>query len=62
MTPQQKAQQLIDKFENATPSESVLIAVDEIIRHTYMGKSKSANDQNSFEYWEEVKEEILNLL
>jgi hypothetical protein len=41
--------------------ECALIAVDEIKKHTYMGKSKYKNDNNSFEYWQEVKQEIKKL-
>ena len=41
--------------------QCALIAVDEITRYTYMGKAKSKNDDNSFEYWQEVKQEIEKL-
>ena len=71
MTPKDKAIQLVEKYnlnENLYYSISeyqakdcALIAVDEIIRHTYIGKAKSKNDDNSFEFWHEVKQEIIKL-
>ena len=74
MTPKEKAIELHNKILNVTyddrdiPGEPTwvstkcaLIAVDEIIRHTYIGKAKSKNDDNSFEYWQEVKQEIEKL-
>lgn len=69
MTPEQKAAELINKmyYTQSSPTswvqakECALIAVNEIIRYTYMGKAKSKNDDNSFEYWQEVKQEIEKL-
>ena len=69
MTPKQKAEQIFDLYfeemlsfgfylHNSQINRLALIAVDEIIRHTYIGKAKSKNDDNSFEYWQEVKQEI----
>lgn len=70
MTTQEKAKELINKYDCGGLStfgghsvkeisiQCALIAVDEIIRHTYMGKSKSKNDYNPFEYWQEVKETL----
>lgn len=69
MTPKEKAAELINKmyYTQSSPTHWVqaqqcaLIAVDEIIRHAYMGKAKSKNDDSSFEYWKEVKQEIEKL-
>ena len=74
MTPKEKADELISKYHTSRDADDfndvrdvfaarrcALIAVDEIIRHTYMGKAKSKNDDSSFEYWKEVKQEIQNL-
>lgn len=73
MTPKEKAQELVHKFKcytgryynskrnTITSKQCALIAVDEITRYTYMGKAKSKNDDNSFEYWQEVKQEIEKL-
>lgn len=69
MTPKEKAQEIFDKYfdemlsfgfylHNSQIIRLSLIAVNEIIRHTYIGKAKSKNDDNSFEYWQEVKKEI----
>ena len=67
MTPQDKAQQLVDKYSTITKwkmgveqeyiikkaKECALIAVDEIIEVAYWNSVK--------EYWKEVKQEIEKL-
>jgi hypothetical protein len=58
MTPKEKAKELIDKFYDlpiilSTSKECALITVDEIlIRSTHLYTIK---------YWNEVKQEIINL-
>ena len=66
MTPKEKAKELVDKFFNEMPKylqgklgretakESALICVDEIISSTFV-------QNNTFNYWSEVKEEINKL-
>ena len=52
MSPQEKAQQLIEQFDNAlTTKDCALICVDEIIE----------NYDTFLAYWQEVKKEIENL-
>lgn len=67
MTPQEKAKQLVEKFENGlTLKDCALIAVDEILELT---KKPTYNpfDWNEItgfyydEYWQEVKQEIEKL-
>jgi hypothetical protein len=63
MTPKEKAQDLIDEFLNANYTvincdgaiQCALIAVDEVLQLCWNGNLKAK------EYWEEVKQEILNL-
>jgi hypothetical protein len=67
MTTKEKAQQLVYAFEAFTDCENelefakecALIAVDEIIN--YLLDSDWALVNNKAKYWEEVKQEILNL-
>jgi hypothetical protein len=71
MTPQEKAKQLVDKFYSKGDKEGLLvnrywinakfcalIAVDEILdsRRKHLVQSI-----NFYEYWQEVKQEILKL-
>lgn len=52
MTPQEKAKQLIEQFDDAlTTKDCALICVDEIIE----------NYDTFLAYWQEVKKEIQNL-
>lgn len=67
MTPKEKAEELVDKFENysfmdidqktssfSTAKQCAIIAVDEIIKvlwHTH-------KNEIEFRYWQEVKQEI----
>ena len=63
MTPKEKAEELVDKFDTAmefyTPArfaqQCALIAVDEIL-NTEVGDTVKG-----YEYWEEVKQEIEKL-
>jgi hypothetical protein len=72
MTPQEKAQELVDKFRNEITSflgdnmkkinakKCALIAVDELIKIHYL--LTNTNDTSpSINYWKEVKQEIQNL-
>ena len=59
MTPKEKARYLVDKFldRDYTDDDAVecaLICVDEIISSTFV-------QNNTFNYWSEVKEEINKL-
>jgi hypothetical protein len=62
MTPKEKAQDLVDRYYwtfgdgylGEQHIQCALIAVDEII------KDKKAFNQISIEYWEDVKQEIVN--
>ena len=61
MTPQEKAQELFDKYYAITGpfftevKKCALIAVDEILSLCWNGNEVSLN------YWQEVKQEIINL-
>jgi hypothetical protein len=73
MTPQEKALELIDKFDEGMEfsvpqrfaKKCVLIAVDEIIKRTRSVDNMPPNcqkiDENTKEYWREVKQEIEKL-
>ena len=73
MTPKEKAEEIIFKYENylyayfTTDDEYVrcvecaLIAVDEIAKCTKYEKQKFENDRFSEDYWQEVKQEIEKL-
>lgn len=67
MTPQEKANELVEKFKehsqlmigyggfasrNASAQQCALIAVDEVVLHC---------NQYEWQYWEEVKQQIKNL-
>ena len=68
MTPQEKAKELVDRFdETLTYLESkqkakqcALIAVEEILNTLYSIPFGNALD-NELEYWQEVKQEIEKL-
>ena len=59
MTPKEKAQELVENFENAlTIKDCALIAVDELI------EQENKYNNGSFypsKYWKEVKQEIRKL-
>lgn len=59
MTPQEKAKELVDNFENSlTIKDCALIAVDELI------EQENKYNNGSFypsKYWKEVKQEIRKL-
>jgi hypothetical protein len=65
MTPKKKAEQLLEKFNLPTGLMSVerkqcaLIAVDEIINQCW--GYRDIDVQKSFDYWQEVKQEIEKL-
>jgi hypothetical protein len=62
MTPKEKAEELIDKFEHETYSliqgqlskQCALIAADEVMQKTLWDKGEQR-------FWQEVKQEIENL-
>ncbi len=58
MTPQEKAEQLIRKFNNDDWQRCSLIAVNEIIHYLTIVLGV---DKEDFEYWQQVKEEINKL-
>jgi hypothetical protein len=59
MTPQEKAKELVENFENAlTIKDCALIAIDELI------EQENKYNNGSFypsKYWKEVKQEIRKL-
>jgi hypothetical protein len=68
MTPKEKAKELIDKYEfvyiqNYTSmfevKQCALIAVDEILSLNVF--EYTSDWSNTIEYWQEVKQEIINL-
>jgi len=68
MTPKEKAEELVEKYNNFLNSDDVywediiqcaLIAADEIIKSFHTGKRY--NYGKSFNYWNEVKAEIEKL-
>ena len=68
MTAKEKAEELVDKMYGVTDyqaKQSALIAVDEIIKRTRSVNTMPPNcqkiDENTKEYWQEVKQEILKL-
>jgi hypothetical protein len=71
MTPKEKAKDLVDKFDNAmefyTPAryakQCALIAVDEIIEECYnwTGGTNDGWETKRFDFWQLVKQEIINL-
>ena len=73
MTPQEKAEELVNKFVQFTPAEEdyeypyakqcALIAVDEIINNfgLFSEGKKHYCSYNTIEYYEQVKIEIQNL-
>jgi hypothetical protein len=69
MTPKEKAKELVDKYEfvyiqNLTSmfevKECALNVVDEILDIAYWEYMESMGEKEK-EYWEEVKQEIINL-
>jgi hypothetical protein len=68
MTPKEKANELVNKYLMNTPvgfhiddaKECALIAVDEILDIAYWEYMESMGEKEK-EYWEEVKQEIINL-
>ena len=71
LTPKQKAKELFDKYQIAgsqwyveTTKKYTLIAVDEIINslENYGKESDELqNMENDFRYWQEVRQELLNM-
>jgi hypothetical protein len=76
MTPEQKARELIDKFENysfmdidkrissfSSAKQCALIAVQERIDEGYewMGGGNAEWEKDRYNYWQEVKREIEKL-
>jgi len=61
MTPKEKAEELVDNFENAlTIKDCALISVDEIINCDYF--FKTLEDTKLFiDYWYKVQQEIEKL-
>jgi hypothetical protein len=70
MTPREKAHEIIDKYIQLLPYHSKesnykravassLIAVNEIIDTIYLNYYDIGND--AYEFWEQVKEQIINL-
>jgi hypothetical protein len=67
MTPKEKAKELVEKFDNAmefyTPAryakQCALIAVDEILN--VLSEYTIEPFVFDIEYWQEVKQEIINL-
>ena len=66
MTPRQKANQLFNRYQNEVgmfkfdAKHSALISVEEIIKQL-TPIEEAPNNENTFNYWEEVKEEIRNI-
>jgi hypothetical protein len=68
MTPKEKAQELVDKYDNtltyleskSKAKQCALIAVEEILNTLYSIPFGNALD-NELEYWNEVKQEIEKL-
>jgi len=68
MTPQEKARDLVDKYDNtltyleskSKAKQCALIAVEEILNTLYSIPFGNALD-NELEYWNEVKQEIEKL-
>ena len=65
LTPKEKAKELFDKYQIAgsqwyveTTKKYTLIAVDEIIKIKLLWFQK---DTKELDYWQEVKEELLNM-
>lgn len=69
MTPQEKAVELVNKFEAPYPYQGLskdyaLMAVDEIIAECANwagGSMDNGWDRKRFDYWQEVKQEIEKL-
>lgn len=67
MTPKERAKEMIlgiYRFANLTPEESkksAIFSVNEIAKCTNHYSKRFENDRHSEEYWDEVKQEILNL-
>jgi hypothetical protein len=70
MTPKEKAKELVEKmaiyhwtdvcdYEGA--KQCALIAVDEILKLSYFTHEPSEDDDLYSNYWEQVKQEIINL-
>ena len=65
MTPKEKAEELVNRFENETHSlvkdedakQCALIAVDEVLNFIHTDAFSYTNE----EYWQEVKQEIEKL-
>jgi hypothetical protein len=68
MIPKEKAEELVNKYLMNTPvgfhiddaKECALIAVDEIIDIAYWEYMESMGEKEK-KYWQEVKQEIINL-
>jgi hypothetical protein len=68
MTPKEKANELVDKFDNFdvlgedhngfTAQQCALVAVDEMVHYLEIVLGV---DKSDFEYWQEVKQEIEKL-
>jgi hypothetical protein len=72
MTPQEKAKDLYDSYwycllqsniekRNYWSKQCALIAVDEIISSNPHSNPLNTNVESTMEYWQEVKQEIINL-
>jgi len=67
MTPKEKAEEIVGRFTSFTDEDIYcsLVCVDEILKlKHYLPKQEltARVATNSFEYWQEVKEEIEKLL
>jgi hypothetical protein len=74
MTTKEKAKELVDKFypratsysldgknQNENAKQCALIAVDEILSSNPHSNPLNTNVESTMEYWQEVKQEIINL-
>lgn len=67
MTPRQKANQLFNRYQSEVgmfkfdAKHYALIAIEEIIEQL-TSIEEAPNNENAFDYWEEVKEEFKELL
>jgi hypothetical protein len=71
MTPKEKANELVDKFDNFdvlgedhngfTAQQCALVAVDEIIKSIDFDWMEIQNLESEHRYWEQVKQEIEKL-
>jgi hypothetical protein len=67
MTPKEKAEELVDKFHNYTYSqtyepakECAIIVANEFLDYDMMDMSEEYFEKH-IEFWEQVKQEIINL-